>query len=54
MIIGLPPHIEQVIIAQVQAEHISVTDFFKQLPPNPAFENIDPVEYQREMRNEWD
>lgn len=28
-----------------------VTDFFKQFSSNQVFQNIDPVEYQREIRN---
>lgn len=71
MLIELPPHIEELIIAQAKSEQLSVveligkwasqnkqddvllTDFFKQQPPIDAFKTIDPVAYQRAMRDEW-
>lgn len=71
MLIELPPHIEQMVIAQAQSEQLSVaqliekwaiqdkkddvllTDFFKKQPPIDAFNSIDPVAYQRAMRDEW-
>lgn len=67
--LDLPPHIEQAIIHQAQAQGVSInelitrwakqddvllTDFFKTTPKIAAFENTDPVAYQREMRDEWD
>ncbi|WP_066801794.1 hypothetical protein [Moraxella oblonga] len=71
MLIELPPHIEQLVIAKAQSEQLSVieliekwasenkkddvllTDFFKKQPPIEAFNGIDPVAYQRAMRDEW-
>ncbi|GMO11297.1 MAG: hypothetical protein Ta2A_19500 [Treponemataceae bacterium] len=31
----------------------TVMDFFGRLKDSPAFANIDPVEYQRKLRDEW-
>ncbi|QMT30731.1 MULTISPECIES: hypothetical protein [Alysiella] len=68
MVIDLPPHIEQMVLNQALARNISVSalieqwakqddmlliDFFKQNPPIDAFADIDPVAYQRAVRDEW-
>lgn len=31
-----------------------VTDFMATIPPLDIFKQVDPVAYQRELRNEWD
>ncbi|MDO4700922.1 MAG: hypothetical protein Q4A69_09625 [Moraxella sp.] len=68
MIIDIPPHIEQMIIAKAQSQNLSVadlitqwatdddvllTDFFASLPKIDVFDEIDPVAYQRALRDEW-
>lgn len=68
MIIDVPPHIEQMIIAKAQSQNLSVadlitqwakdddvllTDFFASLPKIDVFDGIDPVAYQRALRDEW-
>ncbi|QMT30329.1 hypothetical protein [Alysiella filiformis] len=63
--LDLPPHIEQAIIHQAQGVSINelitrwakqddvlLTDFFKTTSQIAAFENTDPVAYQRAMRDE--
>lgn len=38
---------------QNKKDDVLLTDFFKQQPPIDAFKTIDPVAYQRAMRDEW-
>lgn len=55
MIIDLPPHIEQVIIAKAQAEHISVADLItkwakQETDVNPMIEAVMKLEPSAEMK----
>lgn len=36
------------------AKPVSVADFFKQKKPLAVFKDIDPVAYQKKVRDEWD
>lgn len=62
----LPPHIEQVLIERAEQQGISVaqmlvqdyapnakvTDLFADTPTLPIFQGIDPVAYQRALRDD--
>lgn len=40
-------------VSQDKKDDVLLTDFFKKQPPIDAFKGIDPVAYQRAMRDEW-
>lgn len=48
----------QAMIKEIEQDNkiigdVLVTDFMAQIPPLDIFKDIDPVSYQREIRNEW-
>lgn len=45
--------IEQLEKITLNHSDILVTDYMATIPPLDIFKDIDPVTYQREIRNEW-
>ena len=70
MILDLPPNIEQIFITHAQEQGVSaeewitniymhtksmtVTEYFSQTKPLASFKDIDPLTYQKAVRDEWD